>query len=467
MTATTETTPTTGFELSGVSATDLTKAPSEGINTGVGFFDHMLDQLNSHAQVGVSVTATGGDGTSDDALLLLSDRNRYADPPERQADLMSAVGDVLGAEIGKLVAATQKNAPESSSSSSSGDDRRSSRFCCPLDEALVECTLTAGAGEGGGDGGGQLGDFTLAPYGIYPSPGGRTRIGKMAPAHLHCFFAALAKSSGLSIDLRKIRGDNGHHVVESAFKAFSRALRNLLDGTTTTTGEKSADFEALWGVQSDSYRQSLELNRTASISRKTKETSIDVTLQLDWMHSGVTVSTGLPTLDAIFTKLAQEAKMSLSIKCAGDTWVDDHHTTEDVGIAIGQCLNKALGTKAGLNRMWCARASAGEATVEVTMDLSNRPCLTHNLALASNTGGEEFVGGEGCDLSVEMLEHALDSLVMNGQMTVHIVQVKEGNKVLDTALAAADAFGQALKLCLAVDPRRAGKTASSKGTLSV
>ena len=442
------------FALSGVSATDLTKCPSEGINTGVGFFDHMLDQLNSHAQVGISVTAKAKtEGTVEAPE---TDRNRYADPPERQAELMSAVGDALGSKIGKLVEATKAK-----------EHGRSSRFCCPLDEALVECTLTVDAnGEGG-----KLGEFTLAPYGIYPSPGGRTRIGKMAPAYLNCFFDSLAKSSGLTIDLRKIRGDNGHHVVESAFKAFSRALRNLLDGTTTTANssgeEGSSEFEALWGVQSDSYKQGLELNRTASISRKTKETSIDVALQLDWMHNGVSVSTGLSTLDAIFTKLAQEAKMSLSVKCAGDTWVDDHHTTEDVGIAIGQCLNKALGTKAGLNRMWCARASSGGSTVEVTMDLSNRPCLTHNLALASNAAGEEYVGGDGCDLSVEMLEHALDSLVMNGQMTVHILQVKEGTKVLDTALATAAAFGQALKLCLAVDPRRAGKTASSKGTLSV
>ena len=450
------------FALSGVSAIDLTKSPSEGINTGVGFFDHMLDQLNSHAQIGISVTAKGtddGNGASDDTLLL-SNRNRYANPPEQQAELMSAVGDALGTEIGKLVDATKKT--HASGNGGGGSQSRFSRFCCPLDEALVECTLTADAG----DEGRKLGDFTLAPYGIYPSPGGRTRIGKMAPAYLDNFFTALAKSSGLIIDLRKIRGDNGHHVVESAFKAFSRALRNLLDGTTTTT-TSCPDFEGLWGVQSDSYKQGLELNRTASISRKTKETSIDVTLQLDWMHSGVSVSTGLSTLDAIFTKLAQEAKISLLVKCSGDTWVDDHHTTEDVGIAIGQCLNKALGTKAGLNRMWCARASSSDATVEVTMDLSNRPCLTHNLALASNAAGEEYVGGDGCDLSVEMLEHALDSLVMNGQMTVHIVQIKEGAKVLDTALATAAAFGQALKLCLAVDPRRAGKTASSKGTLSV
>mmetsp|Transcript_6637 Transcript_6637/g.14532 ORF Transcript_6637/g.14532 Transcript_6637/m.14532 type:complete len:440 (+) Transcript_6637:110-1429(+) len=436
------------FELSGVSAVDLSKSTA-GINTGVGFFDHMLDQLNSHAQVGVSVTAAASAPNAD-----LTDRNRHAEPADGQADLMSAVGAALGLEIGELVSSKQSLTPG-----------KTSRFCCPLDEALVECVLTVGTGAGTG---GKLETFTLSPYGIYPSPGGRTRIGTMVPAHLEGFFSAMAESSGLQIALRKVRGDNGHHVVESAFKAFSRSLRNLLDGTDTSgAGLTSAEFEALWGLQSDSYKQSLELARTASLSRKTKETSIDVNLQLDWMHAGVAVSTGLPTLDRIFSTLAEEAKVSLSIECAGDTWVDDHHTTEDVAIATGQCLNKALGTKAGLNRMWCAQADSGGATVEVTMDLSNRPCLTHNLALSRNAGGEEYVGGDACALSIEMFEHALDSLVMNGQMTVHIVQVKEGAKVIDTALATAAAFGRALKLCCAVDPRRAGKTASSKGTLSL
>mmetsp|Transcript_9609 Transcript_9609/g.11146 ORF Transcript_9609/g.11146 Transcript_9609/m.11146 type:complete len:92 (+) Transcript_9609:2-277(+) len=90
------------------------------------------------------------------------------------------------------------------------------------------------------------------------------------------------------------------------------------------------------------------------------------------------------------------------------------------------------------------------------MDLSNRPCLTHNLSLDC-----EYVG----DMSVEMLDHVLDSLVMNGQMTVHIVEKAKGD-IMDLAMATALAFGRALRLCAAVDPRRAGKTASSKGTLS-
>jgi imidazoleglycerol-phosphate dehydratase len=96
------------------------------------------------------------------------------------------------------------------------------------------------------------------------------------------------------------------------------------------------------------------------------------------------------------------------------------------------------------------------------MDLSNRPCLTHNLTFADS--GEEYVGGA---LTVEMMDHALESLVMNGHMTVHIVEEEMGKSVKETAFAAAAAFGKALRYCSAVDPRRAGKTASSKGTLSV
>lgn len=98
--------------------------------------------------------------------------------------------------------------------------------------------------------------------------------------------------------------------------------------------------------------------------------------------------------------------------------------------------------------------------MEVVMDLSNRPCLTHDLKLAEYN--EEKVD----DMSIEMIEHVFDSFIMNGQMTVHIVQLK-GGRAGDLTTAAAIAFGKALGRCIAVDPRRAGATASSKGTLSV
>jgi imidazoleglycerol phosphate dehydratase HisB len=110
--------------------------------------------------------------------------------------------------------------------------------------------------------------------------------------------------------------------------------------------------------------------------------------------------------------------------------------------------------------MWCAAAEVGGSKVEVTMDVSNRPCLTHNLTLDN---GQEKVG----DLSMEMLEHVLNSLVENAHMTVHIVQLEPNSNVQETVDALAIAFGQALKYCSMIDCRRSGATASSKGTLSV
>jgi imidazoleglycerol-phosphate dehydratase len=140
-----------------------------------------------------------------------------------------------------------------------------------------------------------------------------------------------------------------------------------------------------------------------------------------------------------------------------------------VSIAVGQCLTQALGTKAGLNRMWVAEAGDDMTKVEVTMDLSNRPCLHHNLH--DTLGLQEYVDKDAkscsCPLSCEMLEHVLDSLVINGRMTVHIVEQQAGASVHDTVMCTAKAFGKALRVCSMVDQRRAGQIASSKGTLSV
>lgn len=416
----------TSLAISHIEVLDLAKSAHK-ISTGVGFFDHMLDQLNSHAQIGVAVTVSGEASDS---------KNRHADE-KIQENLMKLVGNALGEKIKELL-------PNNGSSQS--------RFCCPLDEALVECLLSTGGSKG------TL-SFDLAPYGIFPKTG-RTKIGQMMTAPLISFFDSLASASGLSISLKKVRGENGHHIVESAFKAFSRALRNLIDGTDTTCGEASTfsgNMATMWGDGSQSSNEGKGLGRSGKSSRSTKETSIDVEVGLDGGSQGVQIETGIQTLNDFYDNLARQAGMSLNVQCRGDTWVDDHHSSEDVSIAIGKVLNDALGTKAGLNRMWCATAQRGDAIVEVTMDLSNRPCLTSNLSL----GQCEYVG----DMSVEMLDHTLDSLVMNGQMTVHIVEICSGD-IMDLALATGIAFGRALKLCSAVDPRRAGATASSKGTLS-
>ena len=436
---------TASFALTNVAALDAARSPHP-ISTGIGFFDHMIDQLNSHAQVGVAVTVTkegeengaaAADGRSVEAV------NRHAG--EDQAAILRTVGAALGGELKKLAY------PEGA---------RTSRFCCPLDEALVECVLTKGGDSG------KLVEFTLPPYGKYPANKGRSKIGALQTRHIETFFSSVAEASGIDVSLVKIRGDNGHHVVESAFKAFSRALRNLVDGTNTNE-YASDEYEKMWGVTSQSYTSSLELCREGKLERSTKETSILVHILLNGLAKGpeesIKVDTGIKTMDQFVTLLAKEAMMSIEAKCKGDLYVDDHHTSEDVAIALGQVLNTAFGTKAGLNRMWCATGTYGAAEVEVTMDLSNRPCITHNLSLSSNPNGEEYAG----DLSVEMLDHVIESLVMNSRSTVHIVEKTAGKTVTETALATAIAFGKALRMCAAVDPRRAGKTASSKGTLSV
>jgi imidazoleglycerol-phosphate dehydratase len=263
--------------------------------------------------------------------------------------MVGLVGSALGKELNKIVHADS--------------NPRSSRFCCPLDEALVECILTKhsnGAAEG------KLTAFTLPPYGKYPASTGRTKIGHLLTSTVETFFQSLAKQSGLDISLIKIRGDNGHHVVESAFKAFSRALRNLIDGTDTNN-YSSVEFKKMWGESSDSYRDGLELGREGKVERCTKETSILVRAYLDGLKNGhgVDVNTGIQTMDDFVSILAKEACISMEVKCKGDLYVDDHHTSEDVSIAIGQVMNSALGTKAGLNRMWCAVGTYGGEFISI------------------------------------------------------------------------------------------------------
>jgi len=321
------------FAVSNVECLDLSKS-SFGISTGVGFLDHMLDQFNSHAQVGVAISVS----PEGDESCNVDDHNRHAS--YSQEALQASVGAALGTQLQSLLT----NVP----------DGATSRFCCPLDEALVECIITKGTG--------SLSEFTLTPYGIYPRSTGRSKIGQMETKYIETFMRNLAENAGLGVKLLKIRGDNGHHICESAFKALSRALRNLLDGTNTNTD--TAAMQELWGAQSDSYAQSLHLQRSGKIERKTKETSILVEVTLDGGAKGVSVETGLSTLNEFWTLLAKEANMSLTIQCSGDLWVDDHHTSEDVAIAVGQVLTKALGTKAGLNRMWCAEGQYGGEYIE-------------------------------------------------------------------------------------------------------
>jgi imidazoleglycerol-phosphate dehydratase len=556
------TTTTSLFTTTQVVCVDLKKV-SEGIHTGIGFLDHMMDQIYSHGQIGVGMTVhhhsdlsnlsgtatttttqqqqqptkpTSSDNNNNNSnnynnyndeddeekeekeeVVMMDDNNNTNDKKKTngntdqkshllhnhlseshvdQASLLRHVGWTLGCQVALLnkFLALAEDA--------------TSRFCCPLDEALVECLLVKPSSnasaakrrklhhnDNDNDNNdndsttikpvGDLVQYELAPFGKYGSGtakgGGRTKIGHLETSALQEFWKAFAKATGLQISLLKVRGDNGHHIVEATFKAFARAMRNLLDGTDTSTSGGSY-YASLWGPASFNYKTSFLQPppfRQGRIERATKETNIQVSLVLDGGVAGTAIQTGISMLDEFLTALAQEACMSLTIQCAGDLWVDEHHTAEDVAIAVGQVLVQALGTKAGLNRMWCAQQPVPNCnnleSIEVTMDLSNRPCLVHNLGLEED-GQEEMVD----DLSVEMLDHVLESLVSNGRITVHIVRTKKkdtdeqqggiavpNSSLKDRAMATAMAFGRAFKHCAMVDSRRAGLTASSKGTLSV
>ena len=290
------------------------------ISTGIAYLDHMLDQFNSHAQIGLSIIVDRGVENESDTLLY-------------QNALMESIGKSIGAELAKLMP------------SGSNTSVRTSEFSCPLDEALVECTIetSPGANIQG------IFKYAMAPYGIYPRSTGRTCIGQMKTQPLEIFWRSLALSMNLSsFKMRKLRGHNGHHIVESSFKAFCRALRCYID---------SNQSNSIWGIGSDSFSQGIAMQREASINRSTKETSIKVTLKLDGGKTESCINTSIPFLDEFYTTVVSACpSMSLLVECQGDTYVDDHHTTEDVAIAIGQVLHKALGTKAGLNRMWSCEA---------------------------------------------------------------------------------------------------------------
>lgn len=295
-----------------------------------------------------------------------------------------------------------------------------------------------------------LRSFSLAPYGSSNGGAGRARIGTYQTALTEPFFAELARASGFGLALRKHRGDNAHHIVESTFKAFARCLRRALDGALT------ADEAAAMAAAKAKALEEVLPSRRGARARATKETSVDIALRLDGRGEG-SCETGIATLDAFLETLREASGVSATVKASGDQWIDDHHTAEDVAITWGQCLGEALGNKAGVNRMGSAVARRGESEIEVIMDLSNRPSLVNDLTFRADMLG---------DLSVEMVDHVLMSLAFNAGITLHVVTRQAGPDDMDRLLACAEALGECLKQCVDVDPRRAGAVASSKGTLS-
>ncbi len=194
--------------------------------------------------------------------------------------------------------------------------------------------------------------------------------------------------------------------------------------------------------------------RIASVSRRTAETSIDITLNLDGTGKFVT-ETGVGFFDHMLSHIAKHGVFDLEIRCKGDLWIDQHHTIEDCGIALGEALAQALGNKAGVVRAGSAYMPLDETLAFAAVDLSGRPYAQLDLKLL----GRE-VGG----MPPDLFDHFLESFAFAAKLNMH-VKVLEGVNDHHKIEAAFKAMARALDAACRIDPRRGGDIPSTKGTI--
>jgi imidazoleglycerol-phosphate dehydratase len=194
-------------------------------------------------------------------------------------------------------------------------------------------------------------------------------------------------------------------------------------------------------------------SRQAKISRKTRETQIELDLALDG-RGEADIQSPAGFLNHMLTLLARHALVDIRVKAAGDTDVDFHHTVEDIGICLGQALDKALGSKEGITRFGCAMVPMDEAQAQVALDLSGRPYLVYNV---------KFPGERIGDFETQLVQEFLQALVTHAKCTLHVT-VPYGTNDHHIAEAIFKALARALKAAVARDPRSVG-TPSTKGVL--
>ena len=195
--------------------------------------------------------------------------------------------------------------------------------------------------------------------------------------------------------------------------------------------------------------------RHAAVSRVTKETSVDVAISLDGTGACSSRSS-IPFLDHMMDQLASHGLFDVAVKATGDTWIDDHHTNEDVALALGTALARALGDRRGIVRFGDFSAPLDEALVHVVLDLSGRPHLSCDLKLPTERIGT---------YETQLVEHFFQSVVNTSGMTLHIRQLA-GTNSHHIVEATFKAFARALRQACERDPRRGGSVASSKGVLT-
>ena len=194
--------------------------------------------------------------------------------------------------------------------------------------------------------------------------------------------------------------------------------------------------------------------RTATIKRKTKETDIEVAINLD--GTGVSnVATGIGFFDHMLDLLARHSRIDITVKAVGDLHIDYHHTTEDVGIALGQAVKQALGNMAGITRYASIHMPMDETLSRVVIDISGRPFLVFKADFPRDKIGE---------FDTELVREWFNAFAINAGITLH-VETLYGTNDHHISESCYKALARALKGAVAIDPRAKDEVPSTKGSL--
>ena len=196
------------------------------------------------------------------------------------------------------------------------------------------------------------------------------------------------------------------------------------------------------------------MNRSASVTRNTKETQITVGVNLDG-NGRCALKIGIPFLEHMLEQVARHGLIDLTVEAKGDLHIDAHHTVEDVGIALGQAMAKAAGDKKGIRRYGYAYVPLDEALSRVVVDFSGRPGLEYHV---------EFPRARVGEFDVDLLHEFFQGFTNHAQVTLHVdaLRGKNAHHVAETVFKA---FGRALRAAIERDPRASDVVPSTKGSL--
>jgi imidazoleglycerol-phosphate dehydratase len=194
--------------------------------------------------------------------------------------------------------------------------------------------------------------------------------------------------------------------------------------------------------------------RTATIARKTKETEISVAVDIDGTGS-FDVSTGVGFFDHMLEQLSRHSLIDITAKAKGDLHIDDHHTVEDVGIALGQAISKALGERRGIVRYASLDLAMDETLTRAAVDVSGRPFLVWNVAFTAQKIGT---------FDTELVREFFQAISQHAGITLHVANLYGANShhIAETCFKA---VARVLRAATEIDPRQAGAIPSTKGTL--